>query len=196
MIFVKRLFDVLFSTLLIVLLAWMIFIAWIISTIDTGSNGIFSQARVGLNGKLFDIYKIRTMRVDSSINTTITQSTDPRITRIGAFFRRTKIDELPQLWNILIGDMSFVGPRPDVPGYADKLSPDIKNLLLSVRPGVTGPATLIYRNEEITLSKQSNPENYNNVVIYPNKVRINLEYIINWKLRDDIKIILLTIFNR
>jgi lipopolysaccharide/colanic/teichoic acid biosynthesis glycosyltransferase len=102
------------------------------------------------------------------------------------------LDELPELWNVFIGDMSFVGPRPDVPGYADKLQGEEKDILL-LKPGITGPATLKYRNEEELLAQQPNPQQYNDEVIYPDKVRINLEYLKNHTLLGDIQIILQTI---
>lgn len=111
---------------------------------------------------------------------------------LGRLFRRLKIDELPQLWNVLVGDMSFVGPRPDVPGFADRLE-GRERLLLSIRPGITGPATIKYRNEEEILERQSDPETYNREVIWPDKVRINLEYIANWRMADDLKYIWQTV---
>lgn len=169
-------------------------ICWLVASIDTRSNGLFVQIRVGRYGVLFRVFKIKTMRHNAEYNTTITQSDDPRITRIGAFFRKTKLDELPQLWNVLIGDMSFVGPRPDVPGYADQLESEARDLLLSVRPGITGPATLAYRDEEQLLARQANPQRYNDEVIYPDKLRINLDYIRHWRFRDDLRYIWKTIF--
>ena len=135
------------------------------------------------------------MRVIAGYNTTVTCCNDPRITISGAFFRRTKIDELPQLWNIFMGNMSFVGPRPDVPGFADKLQGE-ERAILSIRPGITSPATLKYKNEEKLLAKQSNPEKFNCEVIWPDKVAINLEYIQNWSLGNDLKYILQTVFHQ
>ena len=142
---IKRVFD--FSLSLIgLLITWpIILIAWIIASIETKSNGFFLQKRVGENGKLFTIIKIKTMYPNNG--STVTTANDSRITKSGKFFRKYKIDELPQLINVLKGDMSFVGPRPDVPGYADKLSGDDK-VILSLKPGITGPATLKYKNEE------------------------------------------------
>lgn len=190
----KRLFDITAAALGLLSLSWLIAFAWVLASIDTGANGFFAQKRVGRHGKLFSVVKIRTMRLDIGYQTNVTRENDPRITRLGAFFRRTKIDELPQLWNVLIGDMSFVGPRPDVPGYADRLQGRQRDLLLSVRPGITGPATLAYRNEEQLLAQQSDPQRYNDEVIYPHKVRINLDYIQNWRFWDDIRYIWKTIF--
>lgn len=188
----KRCFDFMLSLFGLCLTSWLIILAWIIASIDTRSNGFFLQKRVGKNGKLFTVIKIKTMRPLTGMNTTITKDGDPRITKWGRFFRKTKIDELPQLINVLIGQMSFVGPRPDVPGYADRLVGDDRRVL-SIRPGITGPATLAYRNEEEILANQEDPEKYNNEVIYPDKVRINLEYIDNWSLKKDIYYIYKTI---
>lgn len=188
----KRLFDFILSFIGLCLTWWLILLAWIIASIDTKSNGFFLQKRVGKDGKLFTVIKIKTMRPLTGVDTTITKDGDPRITKWGRFFRKTKIDELPQLINVLLGQMSFVGPRPDVPGYADKLE-DNDRRILSIRPGITGPATLAYRNEEEILAAQDDPQKYNDEVIYPDKVRINLEYIDNWSLKKDIYYIYKTI---
>ncbi|MHA7924118.1 MAG: sugar transferase [Marinobacter sp.] len=190
----KRSFDFGLAFLGILVVWWIIILAWIAATLDTRSNGFFVQKRVGRDGKNFRVVKIKTMRRISEFDTTVTRRGDPRITSLGAFFRRTKIDELPQLWNVLLGDMSFVGPRPDVPGFADKLEGEEK-AMLSIRPGITGPATLKYRNEEELLAGQSDPEAYNREVIWPDKVRINLEYIRDWSLRRDLQYILETVFH-
>lgn len=190
----KRFFDVMLSAIGLILSGWLILLAWFAASLDTRSNGFFVQKRVGKGGRLFTVVKIKTMRPDGKLTTTVTRSGDPRITPLGAFFRRTKIDELPQLWNVLLGDMSFVGPRPDVPGYADKLQGE-ERAMLSIRPGITGPATLKYRNEEELLAVQSDPETYNREVIWPDKVQVNLEYIRNWSLRRDIRYILNTVFH-
>lgn len=190
----KRIFDFSLSLVGLLLFWWLILLCWIIASIDTKSNGIFMQVRVGRYGRHFNILKIKTMRADSSFTTTITQANDPRITCSGKFFRTTKLDELPQLWNVMVGDMSFVGPRPDVPGYADKLEGSVQRVLLSVRPGITGPASLAYRKEEEILAAQADPKRFNDEVLYPDKVGINLDYISNWKFSADIKYILQTIF--
>lgn len=189
----KRMVDILFATIGLALSWWLILLAWLAATIDMRSNGFFVQTRVGINGRMFTVVKIKTMRPISEVNTTVTQRSDPRITRLGAFFRSTKIDELPQLLNVLVGDMSFVGPRPDVPGFADRLEGD-ERALLSIRPGITGPATLAYRDEEELLSKQVDPEEYNRSVIWPDKVQINLDYIRNWSLKGDLQYIINTVF--
>jgi lipopolysaccharide/colanic/teichoic acid biosynthesis glycosyltransferase len=141
---------------------------------------------------MFTLIKIRTMRDMPDIATTVTRTDDPRITRLGQLLRKTKIDELPQLWNVLIGDMSLVGPRPDVPGFADTLEGE-QRLLLSVRPGITGPATLKYRNEEDLLTGTPDPIAYNQTVIWPDKVRINLAYVRSWTFGQDLKYLWLTL---
>lgn len=192
--FEKRLFDITFSLTGIGITWWIICIAWVIITVETRLNGFFIQERVGRYGHRFRLIKLRTMRNDSSQFTTITTADDSRITRLGRFFRRMKLDELPQLINVLKGDMSFVGPRPDVPGYADKLT-GRDRIILSVRPGITGPATLKYRNEEILLAKADDPQRYNDEVIYPDKVRINREYVQYWSFRKDMYYIWKTIFS-
>ena len=191
---IKRLFDLLFSLIGLLLLWWLIIFAWMIATLNTKSNGFFTQQRVGKNGCLFNIIKIRSMLILDNVTTTVTIDGDIRITALGGIFRKLKIDELPQLINVFLGQMSFVGPRPDVPGYADLLGGDDK-IMLSVRPGITGPATIKYRNEEILLAKQKDPESYNRNVIWPDKVRINKEYIKNWSLSKDICYIFSTLFS-
>ncbi len=191
-IVVKGVFDLLLALLGLVLVAPIITLAWIIASIETKSNGFYLQKRVGKNGRLFTLVKIKTMKPVLGVNTNVTQKNDVRITKSGAFFRETKIDELPQLWNVLIGQMSFVGPRPDVPGYADILVNNDR-IIISIRPGITGPSSLKYKNEEELLSKQSNPEKYNDEVIWPDKIKINIEYINNWSLMNDIRYIFLTI---
>ena len=193
--FLKRSFDVLLSLVGLILFGWLIFFAWALATLDTRSNGFFTQNRVGLGGQLFRVVKIKTMRPDTTVTTTVTCTGDPRITALGRFFRKTKIDELPQLWNVLLGQMSFVGPRPDVPGFADLLE-DEERAMLCLRPGITGPATLKYRAEEDILALQSDPENYNREVIWPDKVNLNIDYIRNWSLFGDIFYIVQTFFNR
>ena len=190
--FKKRAFDVTLSLVGLIFTSPIILIAWIIASIETKSNGMFIQKRVGKEGKLFSVYKIKTMKKVEGVDTSITSANDVRITKSGRFFRNYKIDELPQLWNVLIGDMSFVGPRPDVPGYADKLEGDDR-IVLSIRPGITGPATLKYKNEEEILAKQNDPKWYNDNVIWPDKVMINKEYIKNWSLKTDIECIIKTV---
>jgi len=120
---------------------------------------------------------------------------ESRITPLGSKLRKYKLDELPELWNVLIGDMSLVGPRPDVSGYADKLTGNDAEIL-KLKPGITGPASLKYKNEEEFLATLDNPQKYNDEVIFPDKVKINLRYLRKWSFTSDIKIIFATILNR
>ena len=189
--FVKRLFDIVFSFIGLLFTWPVILIAWLVASIETRSNGFFLQKRVGKDGKLFTIIKVKTMYANKKGNS-VTTANDERITKSGRFFRKYKIDELPQLINVLKGDMSFVGPRPDVPGYADKLEGEDR-IILSVRPGITGPATLKYRNEEKILASVDDPKKYNDDVIWPDKVKINKEYIKNWSFKKDLEYIIKTI---
>jgi lipopolysaccharide/colanic/teichoic acid biosynthesis glycosyltransferase len=191
-IMIKRVFDFLLALVGLTLVAPIIILGWIVASIETRSNGFFLQKRVGKGGQLFTLVKIKTMKPVLGVNTNITQKNDVRITASGSIFRNTKIDELPQLWNVLIGQMSFVGPRPDVKGYADKLQGNDKAVLL-VRPGITGPASLKYKNEEELLATQGNPEQYNNEVIWPDKVKINVNYVNNWSFIQDVRYIYQTI---
>ncbi|WYD80653.1 MAG: sugar transferase [Candidatus Electrothrix gigas] len=191
----KRTFDLFLAFWGTILFWWLILLAALLAWIDTGENGFFTQKRVGQYGNIFKVIKIRTMRSVDDIDTTVTTSNDLRITSLGHFFRRTKIDELPQLINVFLGDMSFVGPRPDVPGFADKLKGDDR-VVLSIKPGITGPATLQFRNEEMLLAEVENPEEYNNEVIYPEKVRLNKEYITNYSIVKDIRYIFLTLMGK
>jgi lipopolysaccharide/colanic/teichoic acid biosynthesis glycosyltransferase len=192
--FIKRSFDISGSFTGLLLTWWLILLAWILASLDTRSNGFFTQERVGREGMIFKVIKIRTMRPINGIKTNVTVENDPRITSLGKFWRKTKIDELPQLINVLKGEMSFVGPRPDVPGYADILEGQDR-IVLNVRPGITGPATLKYRDEEILLSKSNDPETYNREIVWPDKVRLNREYVENWSFWQDLVYIWRTLFS-
>jgi len=191
---IKYLFDrILALSGLIIALPFFIILPFII-WIDSKGPVFFQQKRVGKDGKLFTIFKFRTMRINDGSNT-VTSANDSRITKAGSFLRKWKLDELPELFNVLIGDMSFVGPRPDVPGYADKLENEDRKIL-RLRPGITGPATLKYLDEEEILSKIINPREYNDEVIFPDKVRINLKYLENFTLTGDIRIIFYTLIRK
>lgn len=156
---------------------------------------LFTQERIGQYGRPFMIYKIRSMREDNSIRNDmfVTTADDERIAPFGRWLRRTKIDEIVELINVLKGEMSLVGPRPDVKGYADALEGDDRKIL-ELRPGITGPASLKYINEEELLSKVDDPQKYNDEIIYPDKVKINLDYYYNRTFWGDIGIIFKTIF--
>ncbi|HHL2037256.1 sugar transferase [Clostridium perfringens] len=191
--FLKRTFDITFALIGLVVTGWAIIIFYFLIKIFYKESGFFKQNRVGRDGKIFKIVKLKSMRNIEGITTTVTVDGDPRITPIGRFIRKTKIDELPQLYNVLIGDMSFVGPRPDVEKLINSLQNDEKKIYLSIRPGITGPATLKYKNEEDILAKVKNPEEYNNEVIFKDKVKMNIEYIKNYSFIKDIKYIIKTI---
>ena len=193
-LFFKRSFDLMLSSFLIILFFPLIVICWMIATISTKSNGFFLQKRVGRFGNNFKVIKIKTMSDTFFNETDISSLNSSRITKSGHFFRKYKLDELPQLFNVFIGQMSFVGPRPDVPGYADKLDGSDK-ILLSIWPGITSEASLKYRNEELILQNVSEPKEYNDNVIWPDKVRMNINYINSYNLLIDLKIIFNTIFN-
>lgn len=192
---IKYIFDRTASFIgILFLLPIYILIAILIKIYMPDGPIIFKQKRVGKNGDLFTMYKFRSM-IKTHSGSSISIAGENRITPLGERLRRYKLDELPELWNVLIGDMSFVGPRPDVPGYADNLKGDARKILC-LRPGITGPASLKYRNEENLLSKIENPQKYNDEIIFPDKVRINLYYLENPSFLIDIKIIFCTIFGR
>lgn len=178
----KRFFDITFSTFVILLFGWIILLCVLIATLDTKSFGIFTQERIGRHGKMFTIFKIKTM--NDRLKT---------ISMFGKFLRKSKLDELPQLFNIIKGDMSVVGPRPDIPGYYDLLEGENRRVL-ELKPGLTSEASIKYRNEETFLQSVSNPKQYNDEIIFPDKVRMNLHYYYNHNLLIDLKIILKTIF--
>lgn len=189
----KRIIDICFSILGLIILFPLLFLLVIMIKSTSKGPGVFIQERVGKDGKIFKMIKFRTMSVIQNSISTVSFKGDIRVTKLGSFLRRYKLDELPELLNVLIGNMSLVGPRPDVPGYADKLVGDDR-VILKLRPGITGPASLKYSNEEEILAKQENPKAYNDEVIYPDKVRINLDYYNNQTIWSDIKIIFATIF--
>lgn len=191
----KRGFDLLFSGAVVVGLSPVMVVAVLAATVDTGQWGVFTQVRVGRGGRVFKVYKIRSMRPAAPGATTVTVSHDPRITPLGRWLRALKLDELPQFVNVLLGQMSVVGPRPDVPGYADALEGDDR-VLLSVRPGITGPAAVYYRDEEGLLAAQHDPERFNDEVLWPSKVRINRDYLENYSFAEDLRLILDTAVSR
>ena len=155
---------------------------------------LFVQPRVGKDGKLFNCHKFRSMTVGHG-GSSVSVAGEARITPLGAKLRKYKLDELPELWDVFIGAMSFVGPRPDVPGYADKLQGEDR-IVLTLRPGITGPATLKYRNEEELLATVKDPIRYNDEVIYPDKVRINRYYAENYSFLKDIQMIFCTVLGK
>lgn len=191
----KWIFDRLVSFVgLLFLWPVLIFVAIMIRIKMPGGPVIFKQKRVGQHGKLFTMYKFRSMTVSHS-GSSVSVAGESRITPLGATLRKYKLDELPELWNVLVGDMSFVGPRPDVPGYADKLTGEDRGIL-KLKPGITGPASLKYRNEEELLATVPNPQEYNDTVIYPDKIKINLYYLNHYSFIDDIKMIVCTVLGK
>ncbi|SFC82350.1 Sugar transferase involved in LPS biosynthesis (colanic, teichoic acid) [Xylanibacter ruminicola] len=212
----KWIFDRVVSLLgLLILWPVLLIVAVLVKVKMPGGPAFFVQKRVGKNGKLFDCHKFRTMTVKHN-GSTVSVAGDSRITPLGAKLRHYKLDELPGLWDVLIGDMSFVGPRPDVPGYADKLQGDDRDVL-KLRPGITGPATLKYRLEDEMLAdvrrlmsegrrlpqeqidKMLDQELavwYNDNVIYPDKVRLNCYYYRHYSFIKDIQMILCTVLGK
>ncbi|MGP1592383.1 MAG: sugar transferase [Prevotella multiformis] len=198
--FLKWLFDKLVSVIGLVVLSPVLLVVAILIKKEMPGPVLFRQKRVGQHGRLFTVYKFRSMTVkaeasvaskDSEV-TSIASTEQSRITPLGENLRRYKLDELPELWNVLKGDMSFVGPRPDVPGYADQLQGEERDIL-KLKPGITGPASLKYRNEEELLSSIDNPTQYNDEVIFPDKVRLNLYYLKHYSFIKDIQMIVCTV---
>lgn len=191
----KFIFDRVAALLGLLLIWWLLIVVAILIKVKMpGGPALFRQTRIGRHGKPFTILKFRTMTVGHG-GSSVSVAGESRITPLGAVLRRYKIDELPELWNVLIGDMSFVGPRPDVPGYADRLQGDDREML-ELRPGITGPASLKYRNEEELLAAVDNPQEYNDTVIYPDKVRINRYYLHNYSFVKDIEMIVCTVIGK
>lgn len=192
---IKYIFDRVVS-LVGLLLIWplLLVLVLMIRRSMPGAPAIFKQQRVGKDGRLFTMYKFRTM-VPHHGGSSVSVAGENRITPLGEKLRRYKLDELPELWNILIGDMSFVGPRPDVPGYADCLEGEDREIL-NLRPGITGPASLKYRNEEELLAKVEDPIAYNDEVIYPDKVRLNRYYYHHYSFVMDIRMIFATVLGK
>lgn len=176
----KRLFDFFFSLLVIIFLGWLFFLFYLVLCFDARANALFLQKRIGQFGRPFTIYKLQTIHPKTN-----------RISKIAYFVRRYKIDELPQFFNVLLGQMSVVGPRPDVEGYYDLLQGENRKLL-ELKPGITSEASIKYKDEEALLNQQENPIVYNDTVIFPDKVRMNLEYYYNQSFWLDMKIILKT----
>ena len=176
----KYIFDRITALAGLIFLSPILLLTWILIHIKMPDGpAIFTQKRVGKDGKLFTMYKFRSMSQHHS-GSSVSVAGESRITPLGAKLRKYKIDELPELWNVLIGNMSFVGPRPDVQGYADKLEGEDRDILK-------------LRHEEELLAKQDNPQEYNDFVIYPDKVRINLFYLKHYSFIMDIKIIIATV---
>jgi lipopolysaccharide/colanic/teichoic acid biosynthesis glycosyltransferase len=187
---IKRVFDIILSLVVLPILILPLIVLTLFSTLDTKEWGIFSQERIGKNARVFRIYKIRTLKNEPHFLGHL----DKSATAFGKWMRKYKLDEIPQIINVLVGDMSFVGPRPDIKGFADELIGEDR-IILKIRPGVTGPATIKYRDEEEVLGTQDDPEKYNRTIIWPDKVEINKKYIENWSFYLDLKFIIKSILN-
>ena len=195
--FLKYIFDRLVSLIGMLCLCWLYLIVAILIKVKMPGPVLFVQERVGKDGKLFKVHKFRSMRVrrEDEAFTGVAAAETSRITPLGEKLRKYKLDELPELWDVFIGKMSFVGPRPDVPGYADKLVGE-NRAILKLRPGITGPASLKYRNEEELLAQVDDPVKYNDEVIWPDKVRLNLYYLQHYSFWMDMKMIFATVLGR
>lgn len=189
----KRLFDLVLSICGILFLLPFFIIVSVLIKLDSDGDIIFKQTRVTKDGKEFKIFKFRTMKPNTEKQGQITIGADNRITSIGSFLRKTKLDELPQLFNIIMGDMSFVGPRPEVPKYVAMYTQDQREIL-KVRAGITDYASIYFSNESEILGKQKNPEKFYIEKIMPYKIELNKKYIKEAGIITDIKIIFLTIF--
>jgi len=188
----KRIFDIVASLLGLIVLSPVLLLIAVLIKIRMPGPVLFRQERSGRYGKTFTIYKFRSMTLDHG-GGTISVKGEKRITPLGEKLRKYKLDELPELWNILKGEMSFVGPRPDMPEYTDRLVGEDRKIL-ELRPGLTGPATLVYANEEELLASVEDPVKYNDEVLWPEKVRLNLDYYRKRSFFGDILIILRTLF--
>ena len=194
MMILKWIFDRLMALIGLLFIWPVLVVVAILIKIKMPGPVLFVQQRVGKDGKLFACHKFRSMTVGHG-GSSVSVAGEARITPLGAKLRKYKLDELPELWDVFIGNMSFVGPRPDVPGYADKLQGEDR-IVLSLRPGITGPATLKYRNEEELLASVADPQKYNDEVIYPDKVRINRYYAEHYSFIKDIQMIFCTVLGK
>lgn len=185
----KRIFDLSVSVILLVLFAPFYLLIALLIKLDSFGPVHYKALRVGKNGRLFKLFKFRTMKVNSSNSgPAITQKSDPRITRVGKVLREIKVDEIPQLWNVILGDMSLVGPRPEDPRYVEKYDEEQRRVLL-VKPGLSSPASIEYRHEEKLLSTQAeNLEDYYVRQVMPKKLKIDLDYVENQSLIRDVAI--------
>lgn len=194
----KYIFDRLVSLIgLLILSPILIIVAIFIKVKMPGGPVLFVQERVGRYGRLFKVHKFRSMTVRKETDTVtgVAAAETARITPLGEKLRKYKIDELPELWDVLTGKMSFVGPRPDIQGYADLLKGDDREIL-KLRPGITGPASLKYRDEEEILASVDNPQQYNDEIIYPDKVRLNKYYLHHYSFIKDIQMIFCTVLGK
>lgn len=190
----KRIFDLVTSFFGLIFLLPLFLVVAVLIKIYMPGPVLFKQKRTGRHGVDFTIYKFRTMVVDHG-GGHVSVKGENRITKLGSKLRKHKIDEFPELFNVLKGEMSLVGPRPDIPGYANKLQGEERKIL-ELRPGITGPASLKYVAEEELLAEVPEPKKYNDEVLWPDKVRMNLDYYYNMSFFLDLRLIFLTIFKR
>lgn len=191
---IKRLLDVVVSSVALVILSPLMFAIALWVRIDSPGPALFRQERVGRGGRSFEILKFRSMQQEAPrTGPAITAGNDPRITRAGGFIRRYKLDELPQLLNVIKGDMSLVGPRPEVPRYVELYPPDVRRTVLSVRPGITDPASVAFVNESDLLAKADDAETMYREVILPQKLRMYGDYVASQSFTGDLKVLLRTV---
>jgi len=189
---VRRVLDVLVASLGLLVTSPVLLAAAVAVRLDSPGPAIFRQQRVGLDGSYFDILKFRTMRQDAENHGgQLTIGSDPRVTKVGEFLRAWKIDELPQLINVVRGEMALVGPRPEVPRYVDLYTPE-QRLVLRARPGITDPASIQFRSESEFMARQDDPERYYREVLMPLKLQINLDYLARRSLVSDFGILVAT----
>lgn len=189
---VKRLIDILVASVALAAFSPLMVLVWVAIKLDDGGPALFRQTRIGRGGLPFEILKFRSMQPRSSLGPAITRTGDPRVTRPGRWLRRTKLDELPQLWNVLRGEMSLVGPRPEVPKYVELYS-EAQREVLKLRPGITDEASIAFRNEEQMLADARDPEQFYIDYCLPKKIAINLDYARNAGPLRDLQVIARTI---
>ena len=182
---IKRLFDIVLAVLISPFCLFLVLIICLLLIIGYGKNPFFYQNRIGENAKIFRLVKLRTLYFEKEIKSFPPYANNP----FRRFLRRAKLDELPQVFQVLIGQMSFIGPRPDLPGYMDKVSGKYM-ALQKLKPGITGPATLKYRNEDALLTDQKNPVKFNDEVIWPDKLAINYMYFSSYSPWADLKLLI------
>ena len=189
---IKRSFDVVLAFVSLLALLPVLLVAYLWVRLDSAGPGFFLQERVGMGGRMFKIMKLRTMHAHR-LGSLLTIADDGRITGAGHWLRRFRVDELPQLINVIVGDMSFVGPRPEVPRYVALYPVDLREKVLSVRPGLTDPATLKYREEAALLASYPDPEEAYRRVVLPDKIRMYVEYIDGRSFLGDLRLLSRTI---
>jgi lipopolysaccharide/colanic/teichoic acid biosynthesis glycosyltransferase len=188
----KHILDFVIASLSLLTLMPIFLIVYVGASLSSKSHGIYKQERIGLCGRPFVIFKFKSMRDVTQNSDYHTAIDNPRITNFGKIIRRTKLDEIPQLLNIIKGEMSFVGPRPDVPGYADRLNQE-SNYVCKVKPGITCSASLFFRDEELLLRSVLDRQKFNDEVIWPKKVELNNNYAEIYSFKEDLRLIFQTL---